>query len=278
MRRLNICQTCRAFFEPDQKVCPHCGTSIVHRMVREHGGIFDRLASRRFEMTLLIILVNALIYVGCVVLSGGFRTGGEGGFLRTFGAVDPEIVLKLGGANYYHVAKGGEWWRLVCPIFLHFSLIHILFNCYVIRFAGQIAESAYGSAKFFCMYLVTGVAGALVSLVWYKIGLGAGASGAAFGIIGMAGVYGIRRRDEGLRRMMFQWAFIAFAFGLFSPGIDNAAHLGGLAMGVALGFMVKPAERTQHVPPPRSGYGTCWPSWASGSWCCRSRSRSSTGG
>ena len=155
------------------------------------------------------------------------------------------IRFKLGGANYYHVAKGGEWWRLVCPIFLHFSLIHILFNCYVIRFAGQIAESAYGSAKFFCMYLVTGVAGALVSLVWYKIGLGAGASGAAFGIIGMAGVYGIRRRDEGLRRMMFQWAFIAFAFGLFSPGIDNAAHLGGLAMGVALGFMVKPAERTR---------------------------------
>ena len=100
MGRLNICQTCRAFFEPDLKVCPHCGTSIVPRMLREHGGVFDRLASARLEMNLLIILANVLLYVVCVVLSGGFRTGGEGNFLRTFGAVDPQVVFELGGANH----------------------------------------------------------------------------------------------------------------------------------------------------------------------------------
>jgi membrane associated rhomboid family serine protease len=249
LARLNICQTCRAFFEPDQKVCPHCGTSIVPRLVRERGGVFDRLASARYEVNLLVIFTNVVLYVVTVILSGGFQSV-EGSLIRSFGAVNPEMVLALGGSNYKLIVQAGEWWRLVCPIFLHFSLLHIAFNCYVIRFAGQIAEGAYGSAKFFCLYLIAGIVGAAVSVAWNGVDLryGAGASGAAFGILGLAGVYGIRSGDEGLRRVMFQWAFIALAFGLMSRGIDNAAHLGGLGAGVGLGFLVRTAARTRLSP------------------------------
>jgi rhomboid protease GluP len=247
MGRLKVCNHCRAFFDATLKSCPECGVSTIPREMREKGGTFDRLASRGAPVHMLVIGVNVALYVICVVMSGGFRN--VGGFLG-IGAVDIEVIWRLGALSYRPVVEGGEWWRLVCPVFLHFSLIHILFNCYAIRVAGQIAEHAYGPAKFLALFVLMGLCGSVASLVWNGEGLwvGAGASGAAFGVIGLAGVYGVRSGNDAIRRAMFQWAAFVLIFGFVSRGavaIDNAAHIGGLISGIGFGYTFHMADRTR---------------------------------
>ncbi len=248
MGRLNVCPRCRAFFDPGLRECPHCGTSIVPRRVRERGGWFDRLASRGLEVTLLIIGANVVLYAAEVFASGGIRA--EGG-IWGLGAVDPEVVYRFGALRYRSVVEGGEWWRLVCATFLHFSLLHIAFNVYAIRLAGRVAEEAFGPAKFLTLYLLAGLAGSVSSVLWNGPGLwwGAGASGAAFGTIGMAAVYALRTKNDALWRWMSQWVIFALVI-TFLPGLgaDNAAHLGGLAAGALLGYRAGYASRTRLSP------------------------------
>jgi rhomboid protease GluP len=197
-------------------------------------------------MHLILIGANALLYVAAVAVSGGVETGGR---LLGLGAVDPKVLLRFGAANHHLVTAGAEWWRLVCPIFLHASLIHLLFNCVAIRWAGGVAEHALGPAKFLALYLLCGLAGSAVSLAWHgsSLGCGVGASGAAFGAIGMSAVYALRTRNDALWRWMSQWAILALVLGM-TPGIDNAAHLGGLAAGAGLGYVSRFAERTRLSP------------------------------
>ena len=139
----------------------------------------------------------------------------------------------------------GEWWRLVTAMFLHSpdSILHILFNMYVLYIYGPNIEQAFGAVRFVVIYLIAGFCGSAASYTLGEaLGPGSvGASGAIFGVIGFLVVYFYKRRsgtmaNQYLRNLLF---FVAINAVLgFLPGlsIDYRAHFGGFVGGVALGY------------------------------------------
>ncbi len=213
------------------------------KLIREKGGIFDRLAARGLTAVNLLVGANVLVFIAAAVLQGGLNM--QGG-LFSIGGLDGRTLDAMGAAWPNQVMKEGQWWRLVCPMFLHVNIIHILLNLMVLRQAGPLVERAFGSAKFLTLYLVAGLVGDAVSLWWHAPGPGGvGASGAVFGVIGMAAVLGYRSGHRDLTYGMLRWIAILLILGFAMPNIDNAGHMGGLGTGVALAFMVKGAAQTR---------------------------------
>ena len=190
-------------------------------------------SNRRFlratPITLLLAIANAVVFVWmCLQGAGWFEP-------------NPDVHISW-GSNYGPLTTQGEWWRLGTAAFIHFGLIHVLMNCYALLVSGMTAERLFGSTYFFLMYVIAGVCGSLASLAWNPGVNSAGASGAIFGIFGATFAFA-SRKDSGLpirlarlqRNSALVFALYSLFYGLVQPGIDNAAHLGGLAGGLAAG-------------------------------------------
>ena len=151
----------------------------------------------------------------------------------------PTNLLVFWGGQYWPLAlEGGQWWRSITYAFTHGGLIHLGFNMIVLYQVGPLLESEIGWSRFLSVYSVTALVATLAGLFWHPNVVTVGASGAIFGLIGFSVSYyhrigghiGLQRRN-----FMFQWAVLAFIFGIMI-GADNAAHLGGLLSGAAIGW------------------------------------------
>jgi rhomboid protease GluP len=163
------------------------------------------------------------------------------------------------GANYGPLTLTGQWWRLFTYMFLHGGLIHIAINMWCLWDLGAMCESLYGRWTYGAIYLTTGVAGGLGSLVWNPMTFTVGASGAIFGLAGalIASVYlgefsmpSFAMKDT-LRSLLFFAAFIVFGFAF--PGIDNACHIGGLVSGLIFGAAIAKLSPQSDAPLRRAG-------------------------
>lgn len=160
------------------------------------------------------------------------------------GSTDPRVLFALGANHPAAVLQEGEWWRLVSSMFLHIGFLHLLLNGWALYQLGALFEMAVGSIDLLIVYFVSGLAGSLASL-WWTQGLSAGASGAIFGLLGFLIAYLLRRRDRlnafgsSLLSQLVVWAAINVFIGFSTPGIDNAAHLGGCAAGFLLGLVLR---------------------------------------
>ena len=165
------------------------------------------------------------------------------------------------GSNFAPLTAGGEWWRLLSAMFLHFGPLHLLFNAWALWAIGSLVERLFGHVRFGAIYAVAGLAGGLASIAWNPLVNSAGASGAIFGIIGAQLAFFTRsghRLPSGVVRAQRNstLAFIAYSvtFGFIVPGIDNAAHLGGLASGFAMGWLLaRPLGALARPPQERLG-------------------------
>ena len=186
-----------------------------------------------------LIILNLLIFAVAVALGDGV--------LRA----DPEAMIRL-GTDYTPLTLGGQWWRLFSSIFLHFGVLHIGFNMWALFSNGRLAERVFGPARYLFIYLIAGLSASLTSLLWHPVVNGAGASGAIFGIIGammaffakrMAGVPPSVAKTQ--LRSMAIYATYALLAAARIPGIDNAAHLGGVCTGFILGLILsQPIDAT----------------------------------
>jgi len=158
-----------------------------------------------------------------------------------WGGIDTRVLLRLGAKCSLILA--GQPWRLVTAMFLHAGLLHVGLNLWCLFDLGPSVESLFHSTKFVVMYLVTGVCGFLLSLWWSPFGVSVGASGAILGLIGIliGATFHHGRMGGELRRELWRWVIYIFIFGIFFP-VDNAAHLGGLVSGLALGYLVSEGE------------------------------------
>lgn len=151
------------------------------------------------------------------------------GLLMYFGAQrwNPEVLI-------FH-----QWWRCLTYAYSHGGLIHLGFNMVVLYQIGPLIEDQIGSARFFTLYTLTALTATLLGLWWHPAVPVVGASGSLFGLIGFAVTYFHRlgNHAHGVRNFMFQWAAIAFIFGLLM-GADNAGHLGGALGGAAFGLLL----------------------------------------
>lgn len=200
--------------------CPECVAEGRRETRRIAAGI-----PRPRSLTTFLLGINVGVFVVGMVLGAG--TGDRGALLRA-GAMVPILVVQ------------GEWWRLLTAIFLHVSLVHIMFNSLALYIFGGLVESALGRLRFLAVYMVTGFAGSAVSFAFGNPAVAAaGASGAIFGLLGAWLVFNLRRRSLSLARSNVQGALMLIGINLFLgfalPGIDNLAHIGGLIAGIGAG-------------------------------------------
>jgi rhomboid protease GluP len=177
---------------------------------------------------------------------------------------EPEQLLRWGADNAGNVLLLGQWWRILTAMFVHVGIIHLATNMWCLWNLGLLAEPLMGSAGVLAVYLLTGAAGNLLSTLWNWVmnnaewtkyhdpgvfSVGAGASGAVFGIAGALIVllksprlpvpaFELRK----LRRSVIYFAAINlvipltvnFGASALHSGlrIDNMAHIGGVSCGL----------------------------------------------
>lgn len=156
------------------------------------------------------------------------------------------------GANFGPFTVSGQWWRLLTCVFIHGGILHIAVNMYWLWNLGALAESLYGHWTFGALYLIAGTTASIASLVWNPMVLSVGASGAVFGIAGALiasfylGEFSLPRGAiAGTLKNILIFAVISLVFGVMSSHTDNAAHVGGLLMGLLLGALIAKAAPGQ---------------------------------
>ena len=141
----------------------------------------------------------------------------------------------------------GQYWRLLTSVFLHAGLSHLGSNLLVQILMGGAVERNLGHIRYLFLYLVSGIGGNVVSVLYDRVQgvntYSVGASGAVFGVMGtliiliLRGRKKLRSGSSLLTRAAFA-VFYAVYSGFRNPYTDNAAHLGGLAFGVVLGVLL----------------------------------------
>jgi len=189
------------------------------------------LNSQPPRLTQVIVGANVVVFIA-MVLSG----------VSLLAPTIPQLVMW--GANVATLSLGPQPWRMVASNYVHIGLLHIFFNMWCLWNLGRLAERIFDRWTYLLVYTASGIGGSLASLWWHPRGIGAGASGAIFGLAGalIAVLYlgKLPIAKEALKptlKSLITFAAYNLFFGLV-PGIDNAAHLGGLGTGLGLGAVL----------------------------------------
>jgi membrane associated rhomboid family serine protease len=156
------------------------------------------------------------------------------------------------GAEYGPLTGGGQWWRLWTSTFVHIGFVHLACNLLALWQVGDLVERLVGSAGFLLLYTLSGILGSLATYYWNPLVLGAGASGAIFGVYGalLASLFqnpGVFPRSILTRLTRSTVLFVGcnVVYGLQAKGVGLVAHLGGLAGGVLCGLILaRPVSET----------------------------------
>ncbi len=183
-------------------------------------------------ITYLVIAANVAVFAAMVS--------------RGVDIVNPGAMTLLSwGGNFGPMTMNGQWWRLVSCMFLHFGIVHIGLNMWVLWGLAPLVERFAGRTGFLIAYMASGIAGSITSLAWHPTGISAGASGAVFGTAGVLLGFVILRRDtipgEVRTRMlksMFNFLVLNTIIGMTAARVDMAAHLGGFAGGMICGLIL----------------------------------------
>lgn len=140
------------------------------------------------------------------------------------------------GISYNTVMENGEYGRLCRYLFAHTGVLHLLGNMFFLFIIGRLLERKIGAIKFTCLYFISGIAGAIVSMA-YSLDASAytiGASGAVYGLLGALFVKVLmeNRFERNLSLPTLAVIIISSLYaGIRLAGTDNFCHIGGLAAG-----------------------------------------------
>ena len=146
-----------------------------------------------------------------------------------------------------------EYYRLITAAFAHYDVFHLLFNMYALYIVGPQIESFFGKFKYLIIYFFSALTASLLSLSFMNEGGSLGASGAIFGLFGSLLIFGYHYRiylGTTLKSQIIPLIIFNLILGFLEPGIDNAAHIGGLVGGIlmsmALGVKYK-SNKTEKI-------------------------------
>ncbi|MFL6055066.1 MAG: rhomboid family intramembrane serine protease [Actinoallomurus sp.] len=221
--------------------CPEC-VRDGHRTVREARTVFGGRVRGRATVTLALIGLNVLAYLGELASPT---------FVRRF-----EMI---GGVPAHGRLPGigvadGEWYRLITAAFLHmpinaggFGITHILFNMWALWALGPQLEHVLGRSRFLVLYILSAIGGNVLLYLVDPLQPAVGASGAIFGLFAAFFVVG-RRLGVDTRGIMFL-IVINLLFTFTFSGISWEGHVGGLVTGtvLAVAFAYAPRRRQKAV-------------------------------
>jgi rhomboid protease GluP len=215
--------------------------ALLHRIEqidRRPMALFGSGTMRPTAAVLILIALNVAMFIAEIRLGG---------------STNPFTLHRLGALEPRAIRFGGEYWRMLTCLFLHFGPLHLLFNLYALFVIGPGLERIIGSARFTLFYLLAGLGSSAGVLLLRLRDLSeqlVGASGCVLGMVGVWAGYLMRHRHEPFagRRLRNIVLIIAIqvAFDLSTPQVSMAAHLSGLATGIVLGLLVtvRPNQRS----------------------------------
>jgi len=189
---------------------------------------------RNARVVVIFILLNVAAF--CVELWRGAMT-------------NPATLHRLGALDFFAVINKGEFWRLFTALFLHYNLLHLVFNLFALYVLGPPLERTIGALRFAMCYMIAGIGstGGVVLLTLLKIVRPAelvGASGCVMGIVGAWAGFLIRHRHvwQAKQRLLNILLIIAIqiVFDISTPQVSTSAHLCGLVTGFVIGLAVAP--------------------------------------
>jgi membrane associated rhomboid family serine protease len=238
-----------AYREADRRAPPAERGAIANRiawLLKETGHDFasrrqfnrarGAYASYQAYVTWTIVAINIVVFVVDGALAGG-------GF-SLFGGTGPLADI---GVIYGPAVAAGEWWRLITAAFLHQGILHIAFNMYLLWLFGPIIEQMYGHVEFAAIYLLCALGGNVLTILATPDQSALGASGAIFGLFGLAFVVSRRRHlilGPQARALLSRVGpllvlnlVITFSF---TSIISWTGHVGGLLVGGVIGLLLAP--------------------------------------
>jgi membrane associated rhomboid family serine protease len=225
-----VCPHCRQLNGENEARCFRCGRRLPGKVHDAVQRLTADVLGTEAPITRLILGLELLVFALCIAVdrhlplwfNDGFRTS----TLFRFGA--------LGGPM-----GNEEPYRLLAAVFVHANLLHIGMNMLMFADLGRKLEAEIGGARAALLFVLSGVLGFVASELWYGP-MGpptVGASGGVFGQIGaIVGILYARKDPEWKRALVRNLIYaVLLAFVL---SVNTAAHLGGFAAGIALGFLL----------------------------------------
>ncbi len=201
--------------------------------INKHNQIDAKKIEKVFKnkfptITYTIIAINIIFYL-VPILFGQYNN-----IINSFCIHGPSI-------------RAGQYYRLITGIFLHGGLLHLLFNCYALNIIGSQLESFLGKPKFLMIYLISGISGALFSMIFGGDYASIGASGAIFGLMGSLVYFGYHYRvflGNIIKSQIIPLIIVNLGLGFILQGVDNSAHIGGLIGGAIITMALGIKDKT----------------------------------
>jgi rhomboid protease GluP len=217
METRRMCPHCRAFITTSDRVCPYCNERVGPRAFdrRNPSPILGFIPHAQF-VTSVILLINIALFIASRLNEG---------------------LPAAGWKDRFEIHQG-QWWRLVTAGFFHGGFLHILLNSWVLFDVGAQVEQVYGASRMLVIYLVSSIAGFYLSYLWTP-NPSVGASAGIMGLIGAMIALSVHHRSAlttAIRGQYIRWVIYMLVIGLILPGIDNAAHVGGVAAGFGVAY------------------------------------------
>lgn len=182
--------------------------------------------------TYILIALNIIVYVYTSIIGGDFVTTSR------------DAIWQYGQNNAFVLYHGG-YWQLFTAIFVHVNIIHLLGNMFFLLIFGLRAEEFFSIEEYLLIYFLSGLAGNLLTLLFGPEMISAGASGAIFGMFGACIIYVKRAFGQSIMSALIYAFFLLVVSS--GPNVNNLAHLGGLAVGLLIGYALAVNRRMKLV-------------------------------
>ena len=195
-------------------------TEDVNIKTQKKNKVYEDIFKPKTPIITNIIILTCVLYFILMM----FNTNGN---------LSAANLLKY-GANYQPYIQTGEWYRLFSCIFVHASVLHLILNMYALKIIGSQIESFLGKIRYVVVFIISGLIGSLFSAILTK-SVSVGASGAIFGILGSLLYFSYHYRlvlGSSLKYEILPVVIFNIGIGLFIPGVDVWAHIGGLVGGI----------------------------------------------
>jgi rhomboid protease GluP len=235
-----VCPKCERLISAQEKSCPYCGAWRPGMF--GFGPAIHRALGGGLDLNNIITVTCSVMYVLSLAIDPGallkFR-----GMLDLF-APSGEALFRLGMTGGYAIALG-QWWTLCTAVFLHGSVLHILFNMLIMRRYLPMVTDLFGNVRAFVIYMAAGIAGYVVSNALGGVNT-IGASGAVFGLLGALVCYGRRTGQTHIAGQIWMSALMMFVMSFLMGGhVNNWAHAGGFGGGYLAAQLMPTSNRRE---------------------------------
>ena len=212
--------------------------STASDLAKVVGGLLHHsdLMIKTLPITCLLLL-GSIIGYAAVKLQGSSDLAYWMTFSNSVNQFVPSESLK-------DIAQEQQYWRFITPIFLHFSIFHLVFNALFVWVFGSRIEHVIGTAHFLIFVIISAVASNVAQFWWYPNPLFGGMSGVNYAFIGyiwLRQVFApqpLLAMPTGIITLMIVWLLLG-VFGVIDlfidGGIANGAHVTGFMVGILWG-------------------------------------------